>query len=212
DRSWARIYLRTNHFERLYSMHKLPIHRLFLHLGLSSLVLLTALEATPSLATHKNSSFVLAQSTNTDGPINFTATPKLCGGQVISNGRICLSDLPADQRPAKRMAMMGSLRTDPSIFSKTITIIRVVEMEANKANLAYAAFVDDTTLPDRFHPKGFKRPLLFLSIRNDGKAALNIDYGQYPPNFDKKEEANRLLKLHKGEIQQLVSALMQKRP
>lgn len=144
-------------------------------------------------------------------PIDFAANPDLCRGQVVNNGQICVTNLPATQRPGQRLATMGYLYTDPNLFTRTVTTIRVVEMEPNPANLVYSVFVDDRTLPNQFNPDGFDRPLLFLGIRNDGSVAINPGYGQYPPQFDPEEEANRLLDLHQPAIQQLISALIQTR-
>jgi len=108
---------------------------------------------------------------------------------------------------------MSSLYIDPNLLSRTLTTIRVIEMESNPANLAYSVFVDDRTLPNQFNPDGFDRPLLFLSVRNDGTVAINTDYGEYPPQFDQEEEeAGRILNIHQGSIQQLINALMQTRP
>lgn len=179
-------------------------------LGLPGFALLTMLGSTPSLATDQAPSLFLAQASSRSRPVNFEDNPELCSGQVVNNGQVCVIDLPADH-PGQRLAMMSSLFTDPNIFSRILTTIRVIEMEPNQANLAYSVFVDDATLPDRFNPDGFDRPLLFLIVRNDGAVAINTDYGEYPPGFDQEEEANRLLNLHQGNIQQLINALRQTR-
>ncbi|MGP1383504.1 MAG: hypothetical protein ACTS2F_08075 [Thainema sp.] len=188
------------------------LHRLCLKLRLLGLALVALSSATPSLATDQSLSPLLAQSSNHSRPVNFEANPELCSGQVVSNGQICIIDLPATQRPGQRLAMKSSLFTDPNIFTRILTTIRVIEMEPNQDNLAYSVFVDDATLPDQFNPDGFDRPLLFFSVRNDGAVAINTDYGEYPPGFDQEEEANRLLNVHFEDIQQLINALMQTRP
>lgn len=180
--------------------------------GLSGLALATLLGTAPGLAADQISSPLLAQASNHSRPIDFAANPELCSGQVVSNGQICVIDLPANQRPSQRLAIMSSLRTDPHILSRTLTTIRVIEIEPNPANLAYSVFVDDRTLPNQFNPDGFDRPLLFVSVRNDGAVAIDTDYGEYPSQFDPEEEANRLLNVHQGSIQQLINALMQTRP
>lgn len=174
------------------------LYRLCFRLGLSGLALTTLLGTIP-----------IAQASSHSRPINFEEHPELCSGRVVSGGQICIIRLSANQRPGQRLAMMSSLFTD--IVSPILTTIRVVEMEPNQANLAYSVFVDDRTLPSQINPDGFDRPLLFLSVRNDGAMAINTDYGQYPPGFDQEEEANRLLNLHQGNIQQLINALRQTR-
>ena len=65
--------------------------------------------------------------------------------------------------------------------------------------------MDDKTLPNRFNPDGFDRPLLFFSIQNDGAVAIDIDDGEYPSQFDQEEEANRLLNQPQAAVQQLIT-------
>jgi hypothetical protein len=177
----------------------------------SVLLGVSAVLSEPLRAIAQTPPLLISQRANSRQPIDFAANADLCSGQVVNNGQICVTNLPATQRPGQRLAMMGYIYTDPNIFTRTVTTIRVVEMESNPANLVYSVFVDDRTLPNQFNPDGFDRPLLFFGIRNDGSVAINLDYGEYPPQFDKREEANRLLNLHQPAIQQLISALIQTR-
>lgn len=154
---------------------------------------------------------LLAQGAGGRQPIDFAANPDLCSGQVVNNGRICITTLPAAQRPGRRLATQIYLFSDSNLLTRTLTTMRVVELEANPANVAYLAFVDDRTLPNRFNPDGFDRPLLSLRVREDGAIALDLNYGEYPPQFDQREEANRLLNLYQADIQQLINALIQTR-
>ncbi|MGB3310486.1 MAG: hypothetical protein WBG32_06495 [Nodosilinea sp.] len=177
----------------------------------SALVGLAAVLGTVAPAIAQAPPLLLAQGTNGRQPVDFSATPDLCSGQVVSNGRICITSLSTDQRPALRLATQGQMFTDPNLFTTTVTTLRVVEMNTNPSNVAYLVFVDDTTLPNRFSPDGFERPLLSLSVREDGAVALDLDYGEYPPQFDQQEEADRLLNVHQADIQQLITALIQTR-
>ncbi|MFQ3636439.1 MAG: hypothetical protein SNJ57_11460 [Cyanobacteriota bacterium] len=154
---------------------------------------------------------LLAQRASGRQSIDFSTNSELCSGRVVNNGQICVVNLPATQRPGQRVATMVYIYTDPNIFTRTVTTIRVVEMEPNPANLLYSVFVDDRTLPNQFNPDGFDRPLLFFGIRDDGAAIINFNYGQYPPQLDQREEANRLLNLHQPDVQLLITALIQTR-
>ena len=105
-----------------------------------------------------------------------------------------------------------SILTDnPSVQSATFIVVQVTELEPNEVNLLYSAVLDEKTLPNQGEVDQVDRPLLMVGIRNDGAVGINANYGQYPPNVDQMEEANRLLSQHQAAIQQLINTLNQTR-
>lgn len=141
---------------------------------------------------------------------NFETNPDLCTGQIVNGGNVCITDDPNNQSSGRRAAMMLYWK-QITTSSVTLTVVRVTELAPNEANLLYAAVVDEKTLPNQDDVDRVDRPLLMAGIRPDGTIGINANYGQYPPNVDRMEEANRLLGQHQAAIQQLINTLNQTR-
>lgn len=131
---------------------------------------------------------------------NFGSDANSCDGQVLENGLICVEDLPEEQRPKDRLALLNIANLNLGIS----TTVRVFKVDPNDANVAYLVIIHDIIPVTDSNP-----PRLLAMVKLDGTVSVDPDYGEYPPQFSAEEESLNTLKRYEGEIRKLISALVQ---
>lgn len=165
-------------------------------------ILTTLLSVTPAVAQSTSSERFREYSTSGIQYLNFSSNADLCNGQVLDNGLICVMDLPQEQL-ARRLAVLKLLYGESPVL-RTLTTVQVFEIAPNEADTSYVVIIRDyiaTTNSDV--------PRLRAAIRLDGSVSVDVEYGEYPPQFSAEEESRNMLERYEGEIRKLMAALVQ---
>ena len=164
---------RVNFLEKPYSMKSLAIATIFTIL----------LSISPAIA-QSTSSETFREYSDGKHYFNFGSDANLCGGQVLDDGLICVEDLPEEQRPKDRLAVLNIANLELGIS----TSVRVFEVDPNEANIAYLVVIHDIIpVTDSNVPR------LLAMVRSDGTVSVDPDYGEYPPQFSAEEESRSMV-------------------
>jgi len=167
----------------------------------TTIILATAIFGTSPVIAQNNYPKPFRAYSNNAAYVDFSAQPDLCNGQILDKGLICTRDIAKETKHAKRVAFLRlAFNLDNDLAN--VVSIHAFELKPNNSDVAYKV-----TIRRFWSLSKSYSPLLLVSIKKDGSAAVDTTYGVFPPQYSAEKESYKILEEYKGEIRKLIAVL-----